>query len=356
MSQGFHIPEGLAEIAAPDLGHAGPLALLEAEHGRALTLLETGRARFPAVVVALADRLSRRWLEQADNPYLGEIRAVAAALPSAGAYYLNVNLEWGCTTAVAAGEDGAPRFLRALDWPFDGLGEHLVAARFEGAAGPWINLTWPGFVGCIQGFAPGRFAASINQAPQRPTTGLFAADWAVQRGRVWRRRALPPAHLLRLAFETAADYDAAKRILMETPLALPAIFTLAGNAPGERCIIERLEDRAYLREGGQEAVSASNHWQTLALAKWPVRGTSAERNAQLVGKAVDDPGFPWHRFTWLEAPVLNFATRLAMVAEPANDRLSVLGIEGERATNRLSLGGQGETEPAKPLTGSAAAL
>ena len=349
MSYKLHIPEPLEEIAAPDLGHGGPLALLEAELGRALTLLETGRARFPAAVVALADRLSRHWLEQADNPYLGEIQAVAAAMPSSGAYYLNVNLEWGCTTAVAESEDGSPRFLRALDWPFDGLGRHLVAARFDGPAGPWMNLTWPGFVGCIQGYAPGRFAASINQAPQRPTTGIFAADWVVQRGRVWRRRALPPAHLLRRAFETAADYDAAKRILMETPLALPAIFTLAGTAAGEGCIIERLEDRATLREG---AVSASNHWQAPELANWPIRGTSAERNALLARKAADAD----HRFTWLEAPVLNPDTRLAMVAEPANDRLSVLGIEGEQAANRLSLGERRETGPAKPLTGSAAAL
>ena len=136
MSRSFHIPETLAEIASPDLGDAGPLALLEAELARALTLLETGRARFPGAIVALADRLSHRWLEQSDNPYLNEIRAVDAALPTAGAFYLNVNLEWGCTTAVAQSDDGAPRFLRALDWPFDGLGQHLVAARFEAEAGP----------------------------------------------------------------------------------------------------------------------------------------------------------------------------------------------------------------------------
>ncbi len=39
----------------------------------------------------------------------------------------------------------------------------------------------------------------------RRRTPVMPLDWALNRGRVWRAAGLPPAHLLRHAFETCAD-------------------------------------------------------------------------------------------------------------------------------------------------------
>lgn len=323
--------EGLPAIPFHDLGPGGPLALLAAEPGRAEALLATGRAIYPAAAVRLAEALSRRWLAATGNPYRDEIEAIGQALGTPGAAFLNVSYEWGCTSSVTEPPGAGPRFLRVLDWPFDGLGAELVAARFEAPAGAWINLTWPGFVGVVQGFAPGRFAACFNQAPLPRSSGLFALDWLRERLRVWRGRGLPPAHLLRRAFETCRDYAEAKAMLSDTPIALPAIFVLCGTAPGEGCVIERLCDRAAVREGPSVA---TNHWQSLPEAGY-ARGLVSETRAGLMSERLHGAG---DDFAWLTDPILNATTRLALVAEPASGRLAVVGIEAEApATGLLRL-------------------
>ena len=323
----------LPAIPVIELGRGGPVALLEATRGRAEALLGTAQKRYPPFAIRFGDRLSRRWLGKAGNPYLGEITEIAHHLGAPGAFFLNVSYEWGCTTAVVPNPSGGNRLLRILDWPFDGLGAQVVAARFEAEAGPWINLTWPGFVGVVQAMAPGRFAACFNQAPLRHRTGAFAADWTLERVAVWRKRALPPAHLLRLAFETCPDYAAAKRLLTETPLALPAIFLLSGTQPDEGCVIERLERRAFVLESPH---AAANHWQTPGL-RGRNRGTESEHRCRLMSgrmaTAADD-------LAWLTAPILNPTTRLALVAEAGSGSLTAVGIENEApATATLRLEG-----------------
>lgn len=291
-------PPALPEIPLIELGEGGPLALLEAARERAEALLATGGRMYPGPAIRFADRLSRRWLARSGNPYLGEIAAIARHLEAPGAYFLNVSYEWGCTSSVRASAAGHNLMLRILDWPFDGLGANLVAARFEGPAGAWVNVTWPGFVGVVQAMAPGRFAAAFNQAPLRRRTGLFPADWALERMAVWRRGALPPAHLLRRAFETCPDYAAARRMLVETPIALPAIFTLSGCGPEEGCIIERLQHRAFVFESPHVA---TNHWQTPGLAGRN-RGYDSETRCRLMSGQLAGAG---EDFAWLKPPILN---------------------------------------------------
>ncbi|MGF1608492.1 MAG: hypothetical protein ACFCUQ_03795, partial [Kiloniellales bacterium] len=259
-----------------------------------------------------------------------------------GAHFLNLNYEWACTSAVTAGakarQAGAgpaapPRLLRVLDWSLEGLGAAVVAARFAAPAGPWINLTWPGFVGCIQATAPGRFAACFNQAPMREHLRFLPVGWAAGRLRVWRSQGLPPAHLLRQVFESCRDYAAARAALTETPIALPAIFILAGARAGEGCIIERLEHAAFVHEGPEVVANA---WLTAGLGGRSRRDDNAERRTQLStalakGQAGAD-------FAWLRPPALNQTTRLALVAEPAAGRLAALGIEaGQPATQILHM-------------------
>ena len=303
---------------------AGPGDLLRLEPARLAALIAAAERRYPAVAIALADRLSRRWLERSRNPYLDEIAGVAAALGRPGAHFLNLSYEWACTCSVGPTADGrAGRLTRVLDWPFEGLGAEIVAARQEGPVGPWVNLTWPGFTGCIQGHAPGRFAAAFNQAPLRRRSPSMAIDWACDRYGLWRARALPPGHLLRQVFEAAPDYAAAKAILAETPLALPAIFSLVGTRPGEQAVIERLEDRAAVHEGSQVA---ANHWMGASLPPARARGTASDRRAALMLELAAGAG---PDFAWLQPPVLNPTTRLALYAEPASGRLVAQGFEAE---------------------------
>ena len=187
---------------------------------------------FPAAakpLVPALDWASRRWLGRSRSPYVAEIARIAEALNFSGIWLLNASYQWGCT-ARAVEQDGAPWLLRTLDWPFKGLGRHIAVARMRGAGGDFFSVTWPGYVGALTAMAPGRFAASINQAPMWRRTRhrwLRPFDFAANALKIWRRIDLmPPDQLLRQAFETCEDFAAARRLLETTPVARPVIFTL----------------------------------------------------------------------------------------------------------------------------------
>ncbi len=322
----------LPVIPVLEVGTRFGVETIEQELARARQLIEGAAGHTPDLLLRIADQVSRRWLVQSANPYLGEIDEVARRLGRPGAHFFNIHYEWGCTTGVKPCPRGrTARLVRVLDWSTPGLGHHVIAARIAGVAGPWVALTWPGFAGVMQAMAPGRFAAAINQAPMDAPVGLYAADWAVNRTRVWLRHALPPAHLLRRVFEQARDYEQARRMLAQTPLCVPAIFTLCGLGAGEGAIIERRETDVRIHDGG---LCAANHWQA---ADWSGRergGNSAERAAMLAGiegdVALD--------LDWLRAPILNEGTRLAVVADPAAGRLLARGYEADGpATKTLEL-------------------
>ena len=137
-------------------------------------------------------------------------------------------------------------------------------SRSPGCAGPageFYNVTWPGYVGALTAMAPGRFGASINQAPMRrrghsPKLRLF--DLAANGlHTLLRVRSIPPDQLLRQVFEECRDFGEAKFMLERTAIARPVIYTLVGCAPGERCVIERTEDSANTRD---HDTGSANNW------------------------------------------------------------------------------------------------
>lgn len=315
-----------AHAAIPVLDCSADFAMdsLNQAPERLAELMQTATHKAPRSALRLADAISRRWLVRSGNRYLAEIDRVAARVNRPGTYFFSINYEWGCTCRVAPSPDKrSARLARVLDWRTPGLGRNIVAVRVQAAAGPFVTLTWPGYTGVLQGLAPGRFTAALNQAPLRPLGGgLYATDWAMSKARVWRVNYTTPAHLLRTVFETAPSYVEARRMLIETPIAAPAIFSLAGLSANETTVIERVETAAKVHDG---IASAANHWQAPGWQGRARGDDSAGRAAALMGCEVPlEPQFPW-----LTAPILNDRTRLVMVASASEGRLVAQGYESD---------------------------
>jgi len=325
---------GLPEIPLiAALGPAPSLELMAGARPRLDDLVATAHAHYGRGFIATADRLSRRWVARNSSPYGGEIAEIARRMPAPGGWFLNASFEWGCTAGLARDPDSDTfTLLRVLDWPLPGLGRALVAAQQRGPAGEFLNLTWPGFAGAVTAIASGRFAAALNQAPMtRRGLGRYG-DWTAERFRVWRSRELPPMHLLRQVFERCRNYADARLALVHTPIAIPAIYVLAGAGPGEGCVIERTPHAARLHDA---PVCVANQFLSPDL-NGRDRGTpSADRLALMRPLTAGPP--PWH-FDWLAEPMLNRTTRLAAVLDAAGGRALARGYEADGpATQTLHL-------------------
>jgi len=330
----------LAPIPIVDLREGGPVRRAGEADVRARGLRDACVNWLPRPAAALLpalDKATRRWLRRSCSPYTQDVEAIAATLGFPGIWFLNGCYQWGCT-ALACDEGNVPWLARTLDWPFPGLGRYLEVARMRGPAGDFDNITWPGYVGTLTATAPGRFAASLNQAPMRRRTRrpwLRPLDMAINARRTWRIRSIPPDHLLRQAFETCTNYRVARHLLETTPVARPAIYTLVGILAGERCVIERQEDSFSTRE---DVTAAANDWLH---SVWPwearVRAevlltrtyeeaaqNSRTRRAQI---AAWNGQLAKGGFGWVTPPILNSQTRLAVELCPARGILRVIGYE-----------------------------
>jgi hypothetical protein len=322
---------GLHEIPLLDLGRDGPVALAERAADRAAILMAGARRHYGGVTLRLGDRATHQWLIRSGNPYRHEIAAIALGVPVPGAVVLNLSYEWSCTAGVGPDPSGqGMRMLRTLDWPLKGLGASLVVARYETGAGDYYSATWPGFVGVLTAMAPGRFCAAINQPPAQRISGRRWFDWAIHRKGVWRQSALPPSHLLRKVFDECRTYAEAKALLIETPLCIPAFFTLAGagaNASG--CVIERQEIRAAVHEA---PMSISNHWLSLPMSGYHDRGTDTVGRRRLMDSCRDEVP---DGFSWVVPPILNARTHASAIANAGREQLLLQGWEAGRAVTAV---------------------
>jgi hypothetical protein len=314
-------PAKLPTIPLFDVRKEGPLALLEKDPDRLAAIMAEGRRRYGGLALRLGDRATWQWLTRNRNPYREEIAAVATRVSVPGAFLLNLSYEWSCTCGVGPDPSGeGSRMLRTLDWPMNGLGRNVVVARQEGEAGPYYNVTWPGFLGVLTAMAPGRYSAAINQPPMRRFSGSCWFDWAINRTGTWRKSGLPPSHLLRRVFDECRTYADAREMLIETPLCVPAFFSLGGSDGAEGCVIERLEHQAAVH---QAPVSITNHWLSFEVAGRDRGVDSVGRRSRMDAirdRVADD-------FSWLSRPVLNDTTRLAVIANAARGTLMAQGFE-----------------------------
>ncbi len=173
----------------------------------------------------------------------------------------------------------------------------------------------------LTGVAPGRFAAAVNQPPLPYPGWGKAVGWTAARMKVGRSAAMPPSHLLRLAFDTCRDFAQAVSLIRRTPLCLPAIFTLAGVRPGESMVIERTETGAF----EPALAAAANHWAASPGPRGRPRNASSISRRAAMGKRIAQDA-SWS-FDWLIPPILQPDTRLAVMASPASGRVLIQGWE-----------------------------
>ena len=124
-------------------------------------------------------------------------------------------------------------------------------------------------------------------------------------------------------------------MLESTPVARPVIYTLVGCAPGERCVIERTETGFITREAD---TSAANDWVP-ARPRWEGRIgtrrflTSSFADAAGQSRARRETLAGWRgsladrAFDWVQPPVLNPYTRLAVAICPAAGILRAVGYD-----------------------------
>jgi len=294
----------------------------KAEPARLSLLLASARRTYTPLGLGVADRLSRSWATGSPGPYADAVSSVDVFVDRRGAYLLNHAYEWGCTSGVLNDPIfGGATLLRTLDWPFDGLGRSLVVTRCHAGAGPYLSVTWPGFVGVLSGLAPGRFSAAINQPPLPLPGWGRAIGWSAARARVWQSRAMAPSHLLRLAFDTCRSFDDAVALIRRVPICIPAIFILAGCQTADSLVIERTASDAF----SPSEPMAANHWASSPGPRGRPRNNSSHpRRAAMCRLAEDAPDWS---FGWLRDPILQHDTRLAMMANAACGRLRVQGLE-----------------------------
>jgi hypothetical protein len=261
--------EHVAEIPLTVVGAGGAADLFAAHPEKAAALIATALKSHPLLPLgaAVADVISRRWLERQQNPYLDEIHRVASGLARPGVYFLNIVYEWACSTSAGPDPRGCGmRLIRVLDWGLHGIGRHVVIAQQPGRHGVFYNSTWPGFAGVLTAMAPGRFAAAINQAPRLPIFGPRWIDEVAGRVRILRSKGvIPAAHLLRRVFEEARDYGEARTMLADERqrLAMPALFTLAGVGPREACVVEAIAQQRRVHDAPADdgcTIGVANDW------------------------------------------------------------------------------------------------
>jgi hypothetical protein len=316
----------LPGIPVVDLGTDGFDRLVHDFRDRLDVILGAARRQYTSPVLWLGDRLSRGWAARADLPYLDEYAAVAAAVGQPGAWLLNFSYEWGCTSAAVIDQpSGVPALLRTMDWQMPCLGRTLLAVRRRGAAGSWVNLGWPGFVGTVQAVARGRFAAALNQAPDPDSGWGHLGDWLAGKLTIWHNGLMPPALLLRSVCDDCPSFAEARARLIHTPICAGAFFTLVGLSAGDSVVIERTCREAVVHDGPG---AVSNHWLSPRLPGQSRSANTRERLAAMRShQAARTPETP--PFAWLVPPILNDTTRVALEAVPATGALRVRGYEPE---------------------------
>jgi hypothetical protein len=138
---------------------------------------------------------------------------------------------------------------------------------------------------------------------------------------------MPPLHLLRHVFETAATFSQALESLETVELARPVLFTLVGCESDEIAVIERRERDATVYLG---AGSVANDWRESQIG-WEPRPCALEdrrldsvTRRATIEQAVSSSLAP---FSWVVPPVRNWNTRATVEMNAGEGSIRALGLE-----------------------------
>jgi len=129
--------------------------------------------------------------------------------------------------------------------------------------------------------------------------------------------------------ENAPDYAAARKLLSETRLAVPAIFILSGIKEDDGCVIERTECEAAIRNLESDAVCVANQFETRLAHDglgWRPRPIDSHGRAA-AARALSDSDFA-SDFAWFTPPIANAHSRLAFNADAMRGTLALMGTDG----------------------------
>jgi len=227
-----------------------------------------------------------------------ESLADALAIPVSDAalcnfYYDALKVVIGCT-AFAVNTGDSVLHARNLDWWSENgaLTRYTAACRFTGgAAGEFITIGWPGFIGAFSGVAPGRFAVTLNAVlslePAQPAT--------------------PVVFLLRTVLEEARSFDEAVSILSSTMIPCDCLLLVTGTRPGEMVAIERTPTRHAVRSAQRGFICVTNDYHLLhadpGVARSELLATSCQRFQRVDALMQDQrPHDPEACFRYLNDP------------------------------------------------------
>lgn len=173
-----------------------------------------------------------------------DVWAKGIGVPRRDIIFANLQYEicqaFGCTSLAYNLPDGrGVAHVRNMDWPLIGCGPITCLMNYHGKCGPFTTVGWPCYIGVLSAMAPGRFSATINQAPQPrfPSLSIFKEAW-------------PSSMALRWNFENSATYADAIKDLTKTRM-VGATFFYDGRHENRRSLC----DRAHrpLRRGPPDA-------------------------------------------------------------------------------------------------------
>jgi hypothetical protein len=310
----------------------GPLDWVRTHRQRAVRTLEIATRGVPKPLLFAGDSLAHLWLQATRNPWRGLIRSLGDALDHPGVALMNLCYEWGCTTA--AGQfHGRPAMARTVDWPFVGLGSLVVVVIEPGRYGPVAFITWPGFVGAVTAFAPGRFAIAVNKAPQPVISRSLKLDRIAAAIHAFSSGGLPITHLVRQVALEAPDFTTVMQELARPRrVTAPGLVVACGVRPEETAVIERFQTHAKIHRSEHGNLCVANDWLTPGRRGWPpAAGATPEQRVEDCRCRVQSlsacfPAEP-RDFSWVVPPVLNNNTRAALFCSPAEERLVVQGFD-----------------------------
>jgi hypothetical protein len=157
---------------------------------------------------------------------------------------------FGCSTVVLPTPSG-PVLGRNMDWwPEDVLAQTTYRIRcYRQGILHLASAGWPGGIGVVTGLSGRGFAVALN---------------AVLGPEKVRMTGYPVLLHLRRVLDDARDFEDALRMLADTTLAAPALFTLVGVSNSQRVVIERTPSRHALRwPRGDEPLITTNDYRLL---------------------------------------------------------------------------------------------